>query len=267
MTKSSRLKTLVWFLQRPSLYPQMLHMATRKLSPSYKTQNETGAAAAAWCEQRAIEPAAAIEQITGVPAGPSIDRVFPEVFAEAAVRAKRSPIDMGGPGDLLLLYRVAEHLKAVAAIETGVAFGWSSLAMLLSLSTRPGARLVSTDMPIPREGSDMHVGCVVPSSLSNGWSIVKNADRQALPQAVQTLSTIDMCHYDSDKSYEGRMWAYPLLWRTLRPGGIFISDDINDNFAFRDFAASIGQTPIVIRVRETASTKYVGVLTKAATRT
>ena len=67
-----------------------------------------------------------------------------------------------------------------------------------------------------------------------------------------------MCHYDSDKSYDGRMWAYPILWRALRPGGIFISDDISDNLAFRDFAAQISATPTVVKF----DNKYVGILLK-----
>ena len=37
---------------------------------------------------------------------------------------------------------------------------------------------------------------------------------------------IDLCHYDSHKDYDARMWAYPRLWAALRSGGIFISDDI-----------------------------------------
>ena len=47
--------------------------------------------------------------------------------------------------------------------------------------------------------------------------------------------SIDFCHYDSDKSYYGRTYAYPLLWKSLSPGGVFISDDIQDNLAFKEF--------------------------------
>ena len=65
-----------------------------------------------------------------------------------------------------------------------------------------------------------------------------------------------MCHYDSDKSYEGRMWAYPLLWGALEIGGIFMSDDIGDNLAFRDFARQVAAEPIVASF----DGKYVGVL-------
>jgi hypothetical protein len=67
-----------------------------------------------------------------------------------------------------------------------------------------------------------------------------------------------LCHYDSDKSYAGRKWTYPQLWAALRPGGIFISDDIGDNMGFRDFAQSINIDPIVVQSNE----RFVGILLK-----
>ena len=44
----------------------------------------------------------------------------------------------------------------------------------------------------------------------------------------------------------------------LASGGLFISDDIQDNFGFRDFAARLGLTPAVVE----SSGKYVGLLRK-----
>lgn len=78
------------------------------------------------------------------------------------------------------------------------------------------------------------------------------------------MSEIDLCHYDSDKSYEGRAWAYPLLWKHLRSGGLMISDDIGDNTAFRDFAAECEVEPVVILAAGSggAGSRYVGILVK-----
>ena len=73
---------------------------------------------------------------------------------------------------------------------------------------------------------------------------------------------LDLCHYDSDKTYYGRRWAYPKLWKALRPGGIFVSDDIQDNFAFREFVES---RSLDYRVVESQG-KYVGVCRKTSPR-
>mgnify|MGYP000232089255 CR=1 FL=1 len=72
------------------------------------------------------------------------------------------------------------------------------------------------------------------------------------------MKQIDLCHYDSDKSYEGRMWAYPKLWEKLKSGGFFVSDDISDNIAFKEFSEKLNLIPTVIKVRN----QYVGVLVK-----
>ena len=115
-----------------------------------------------------------------------------------------------------------------------MAFGWSSLALLLSLRNRPAARLASVDMPYPKINNDAYVGCIVPEDLRTRWTLLRYADREGLPKALQLLGALDLCHYDSDKRYRSRMWAYPLLWNALRPGGLLLSDDIGDNVAFRD---------------------------------
>jgi hypothetical protein len=113
-------------------------------------------------------------------------------------------------------------------------------------------------MPYPGLDNDRFVGCVVPERLRAMWKIVRSADRKALPEALAEISTIDLCHYDSDKSYAGRRWAYGLLWNALRPGGIFMSDDIGDNMAFHDFCLSVRLDPIVVRYDD----KYCGMIVK-----
>ena len=65
-------------------------------------------------------------------------------------------------------------------------------------------------------------------------------------------------HYDSDKSYYGRRFAFPLIWEALRPRGIFISDDIQDNMAFAEFTAEKGVVPSVTE----SGGKFVGICRK-----
>jgi len=254
----AKLRTLLWYLSRPRLYPQLIYLITLKLSPGSSTPDDTGQEASQWCAELSVDTNTALEQLIGKPALKPIDYLFANVFEKAASIVRQCPIEMGGPGDLDLLYWVAEYLRATKVIETGVAYGWSSLAILLSLRNRQGSKLFSTDMPYPNRNNDQYVGCVVPPEIRSGWCILRYADRQGLPRALKALGTIDMCHYDSDKSYIGRMWAYPILWRALRPGGFFISDDIGDNIAFREFSKMVACDPIVV----TNSNKYIGVIIK-----
>lgn len=247
-----------WFLKRPVLYPHLAYLLLKKLRGAPNDAPECRRMSEEWCEARCVTTDKALQQITGKSALPKPEDVYPDIFNDSWAASRACPVKMGGPGDLRLLFHCAELLSAQNVIETGVAYGWSSLALLLSLQGRPAARLVSVDMPYVGLDNESHVGCVVPARLKAVWTLIRRADRQGIPQALRLMPRIDMCHYDSDKSYDGRMWAYPLLWNALRPGGIFISDDIGDNLAFRDFAHRISAKPIVIGL----DGKYVGVLLK-----
>jgi hypothetical protein len=255
-----QVKILLWFLARPMYWRHFLYFVgwkLRNLRHSRDTTEER-AQATAWCEQHAVDRRMALRQIIGTSDFPSFDEQFKDLIVAGEEAVSKTSIPMGGGGDIELLYQCAEYLQATHVIETGVAFGWSSLALLLSLRNRPTAKLVSTDLSYPRGNSEQYVGCVVPTDLQNQWMVIPYPDRQALPRAFKILPLIDLCHYDSDKTYEGRAWAYPRLWAALRSGGILISDDISDNFAFRDFCAQIVQTPVIFRYKD----RYVGMVVK-----
>ena len=69
----------------------------------------------------------------------------------------------------------------------------------------------------------------------------------------------DVVHYDSDKTYAGQSWAFRLIWKALRPGGILIADDIQYQTAFRDFATETGVQPLVVD----GGSKLIGVIRRA----
>ena len=259
-----KLRAVLWFLKRPRLYPELFRRVVPRLlgrSRSPDTRQE----AECWCEERAMSTSEAVAKITGSPMCGTVREKFKDVFVTAEEVYRTCPIggEIGGAANLDLLYWLAEYLEAENVIETGVAYGWSSLAILLSLTKRSNVLLVSTDMPYVNRNYDKYVGCVVPAEFKSHWRIINRADRDALPKALKEFQIIDMCHYDSDKSYAGRMWAYPRLWKALKLGGCFISDDIGDNLAFRDFCSQVNVDPIIIRTLDAAGVKYVGILVKS----
>ncbi|MEX1026552.1 MAG: class I SAM-dependent methyltransferase [Candidatus Paceibacterota bacterium] len=211
-----------------------------------------------WCFRTSISIDEAVKKITGH----TIEEPFDETFAEYINAAKRRSGNVhrkSGSVNKDILYTLSEHIQATRVIETGVAFGSSSLVFLASLHKRPGSLLLSTDIPLSGERSEAF-GKAVPEELHDYWQVLveDEGDKVALPKALQILPEIDLCHYDSDKTPEGRWFAYPLLWEALRPGGIFISDDVNDNLAFAQFAKSVNREPIVAP----RGAQYVGILLK-----
>jgi len=251
----SKLKSIVWFLKRPALYPQMLHLVKMKFYPDKEQERE---AVKNWCESQVKTREEVLQAYLGPSEFTPIESLFPESFKQAYEAAEKCPVFMGGPGDLTLLYHLSAHQNAKYAIETGVAFGWSSLALLLGLSKDQESQLISIDMPYVQVDNDPYVGSVVPEALRTNWTLIRQADRQGLPKALKSVPYLNICHYDSDKSYYGRKWAYPKLWEALQPGGFFISDDIQDNWAFREFKAHVNRPCFIVEY----DNKYVGIIRK-----
>lgn len=254
----SRLRTAIWFLRRPRLYPQLVRLLRSRIespSPLEHSREE----AQAWCSARSTSAERGLEALGIESTG--FRQLHAVELTEARRRVEASPVKLGGGANLEVLHAVCEHTRALRVVESGVAYGWSSLTILLSLRERPGARLVSVDMPYPRRGGDDLVGIVVPVELRSSWHLIRRADREGLPLAIKEMGVLDVCHYDSDKSYAGRAWAYPLLWQALRTGGLFISDDVGDNMAFARFAERVKSPTVVIN---SPGGRFVGVILKTA---
>ena len=85
-------------------------------------------------------------------------------------------------------------------------------------------------------------------------------DMNGLLKAINMFGekNIDFIHYDSDKSYYGRKWSQPLILNALKKDGIFVSDDINDNFAFKEFVEENTLDYFIIEY----GGKYVGIIKK-----
>ena len=216
-----------------------------------------------WCEKHAVDTRVALRKLSIDFADPV--QVYPEVFKASQMNVAQCPQAMGGGGNLPLLYCLARGSQASKVIETGVAYGWSSLAILLALSEcSADARLMSTNLHYPRfDGDERFVGCAVPQHLRSQWTLVPVADCEGIPEILRNMPEVDLVHYDSDKRYEGRMASYPKLWDALRVGGLFVSDDIDDNVGFMHFSRMVACEAIVVRTeQQSGRTKYVGVIRK-----
>lgn len=251
----SKLMTLLWYLRQPKYYKQLFVLVKQFFTNNEK--ENTRDKSVAWCEKNALSTYELLLKfrITDVI---DFEKQFYDEYSTGLELSKNTPIKMGGPGNLTLLYYLAKKNNVKRVIETGVAYGWSSLAILKAMENSKEALLISTDLPYAKLNNEDIVGLVVPEELRANWKVIRLPDVSGLPLALNEFSAIDMCHYDSDKSYQGRMWAYPMLWKKITSGGLFISDDIGDNIAFKEFAENVGVDPFVVKMKN----QYVGVLVK-----
>jgi len=251
----NKLLVITWFLLRPTFYKYFIILIIRKFLPNRDTQKDR-LKAKRWCEKNSISYLDALKflGINGKTTG--IDR---KVLKKANDMESKSPVRMGSKSDINLLYDCVKILKPKFVLETGVAYGWSSLAILKAIKDNGRGKLYSIDMPYPIRGNEEYVGIVIPKELKKNWLLIRKPDNPGIDYALNIAGgKIDICHYDSDKSWWGRNFAYPILWKALAPNGLFISDDIQDNLYFSEFVKKQFLKFAVIKYKN----KFIGIIRK-----
>jgi predicted O-methyltransferase YrrM len=183
---------------------------------------------------------------------------FNDLFHQDAV-AKMTALgmDLGGGGDYRLLYFITRLLEPECVVETGVAAGYSTRAILMALAANKKGRLYSSDFPYFRlTNPEQYVGYLVEDDLKEPWTLYLEGDRRNLPAICNAAPPINLFHYDSDKSRTGRQVALDMVHRHLADDPVIIMDDIQDNLFFRDLTAHLG-VPYRVFAFEN---KYLGLL-------
>jgi predicted O-methyltransferase YrrM len=153
-----------------------------------------------------------------------------------------------GAAYLELLYALVRLTGATRVVETGLAYGFSSTVLLAALEENGAGELWSTDLPAFQPGEVAASGAAVPADLaaSPRWHRRDGPDRRVLPGILEEAGSVDLCHYDSDKSYEGMRWTLDRVWARLAPGGVLVLDDAHSNDAFLELAERLGIEPVVV---------------------
>ena len=235
---------------RPSYLPVMLRKIKARLRPPNKDE------ALAW----ASEHAESVE-IFGESLNPALwaesNHWADEFEPQAQSILSTIGVPLGGGGHHRLLYFLTRLTIPGTVLETGVAAGWSSAAVLTALAANGSGSLWSSDFPYFRlENPERYVGCVVPDALRDGWNLYLKGDRSNLAEILPRCGPISLFHYDSDKSYDGRTFAMDAVATHLTPECVIVCDDIDDNTWFRDWVLKRGGA---YRVFERGG-KYVGLV-------
>jgi hypothetical protein len=253
---SEMFRTTWWFIRKPIFWGELIREVRYRV---FGRQPYGRAEATMRCANVAITP----DQLLlswGFSPQTRFSASESELIAKSAARAVSRGFSISGGANLDVLYASAVRCDARSVLETGVAAGWSTLAILAWLLSKPEGKLVSVDRPYPGSASSDYVGAVLTDDFATSacWKLLTLPDRLGIPRAIRSLGILDLVHYDSDKTPEGRRFAYRLLYRALRPGGIFISDDVGDNMAFWEFVDANELEPVIVD----SGDKYVGLVEK-----
>ena len=179
---------------------------------------------------------------------------------EAKKKLSKLSISLGGGGNYILLYFLVRKLKPNTVVETGVAAGWSSLSILRALRKNGNGKLYSSDFPYFRlENPEQYIGYLAKNEVNKiNWFLDIRGDDVAIPEILKRIGndSIDLIHYDSDKSYSGRDKVLKTLHPKINPKTIVIFDDIQDNLHFKDLTEKTKEDYCILEFKG----KYVGIL-------
>lgn len=221
-----------------------------------KRERSTESVATAWAESHSTSYLRYLQGIDKSLAEESAE--FAErLSAEGRLKIKNMPYIVGGGSFNQLLYFYARLKKPATLLETGVAAGFSTQTLLSAIERNGAGKLYSSDFPYCKyPNPESLVGYIVDEKLKKHWELSIDGDRVALPAFLARLGQIDFFHYDSDKSYAGRKFAFEQVLPRMSKGSTVIMDDIQDNVFFRDWVESTQQEYFVFSFRA----KYVGIV-------
>ena len=194
---------------------------------------------------------------------PLFDEVLTDIKLienEAKDKLSALNITIGGGGNYILLYFLVRKFRPNNVVETGVAAGWSSLAILRALKKNSVGYLFSSDLPYFRlKNPEQYIGYLAKNEDNKkNWYLDIRGDDLALPEISKRIANnkINLFHYDSDKSYHARHKALNILSSNIDSETIIIFDDIQDNVHFKSLVEETKQKYCILEFQD----KYVGIV-------
>jgi len=148
------------------------------------------------------------------------------------------------------LYILCRILKPRNIIETGVAYGLSSIYILKALDSNKSGTLHSIDAVFrPWQEKNM-IGAIIPNELRKRWKFNLGKSNDVLEEIFNRIDNVDIFIHDSLHTYKNMMFEFDCAERNLDENGIIISDDVLDNDAFFDFTNKKGLDNHLIKVKD-----------------
>jgi hypothetical protein len=153
------------------------------------------------------------------------------------------------------------HSGAKRIVETGVARGVTTRCFLEALPA--DGHLWSIDL-LPRDETVAAMSrAAVPDRLHDRWTYVSGSSRNHLAPLLDELGTIDVFAHDSHHTGPTMRMEFAAAWPRVRPGGVLLSDDVHENAAFAELAASLGPQGASLVAQEEGKAGLLGVAVRS----
>lgn len=159
----------------------------------------------------------------------------------------------------LFLYLLCKIIQPEKVVETGVAYGLSSMYVLQALEENNKGFLYSIDSVFSPWQTKEMIGSVIPSNLKHRWKFNFGSSSEKLNDLMSSLNSVDIFLHDSLHTYKNMMFEFDTAWPFIAKNGFLISDDIGDNNAFYDFSTKMNQDSLILKQKENS---FFGIIRK-----
>ena len=159
----------------------------------------------------------------------------------------------------LFLYILCKIIKPEKIVETGVAYGLSSMYILQALFENKKGTLYSIDSVFTPWQSKEMIGSAIPSHLRQNWKLVFGSSSKKLKETLSTLDSLNIFFHDSLHTNKNMTFEFETVWPFVTKNGFLISDDISGNNAFHDFYSKMNLEPFILPQNEKS---FLGILKK-----
>jgi hypothetical protein len=129
------------------------------------------------------------------------------------------------------IFLACKILQPSIVVETGVAHGFSTYAILSSLKKQfldeDTFKLFSIDY---NSSENFKTGWVCETLLKNNWFLINGTTDDELKPLLNKLGEIDCFFHDSSHYADKQLEEYIIAWKHIKKNGVIISDDITKAF-------------------------------------
>src|SRR5919107_663041 len=147
-------------------------------------------------------------------------------------------------------YLLCRLISPSVVLETGVAYGVSSVFILKALEVNGRGTLHSIDLPPLRSEYERFWGIAVPEALKERWRLHRGSSARILPRLLGEVRTVALFVHDSLHPQRNMRREFDAVWPPLRNGALLLADDIERNRAFGELRQKAPALWRVVRDRE-----------------
>jgi hypothetical protein len=156
-----------------------------------------------------------------------------------------------------LVYSLCRLLRPLVVVETGVANGFTSAAILQALDENDQGQLISIDLPHLHPSAEASIGAAVPAKLRSRWRLLIGPARGRIRRIIREGVCPELFVQDASHTFAGQLAEYRLGWASLADRGILVTDDAGP--ALAAFAAEMRVEPL--RINQ-AKLQPIGIVVK-----